>query len=164
MPASKRDETFVARRAVRQIGLQDALHGLRRILRLDVAIDFLTERGLRAETAADIDVIALDLRAVFGVLHLGREQRLVVEEPEPQCKGEQIEESIIAGEREDPLQPGEQPKGQPAQTPRSPGEEGRDTLEGQRGRGRGALREGGKVVRVPPGAGCLLYTSDAADD
>ena len=46
----------------------------RRVFGFDVAIKLAAERGIRAETAADKDVIALDLIAVLGHLHLAADQ------------------------------------------------------------------------------------------
>ena len=46
----------------------------RRILGLDVAIDFRRDRRVRAEAAADMDVIALDGVAVLGGRHLAGDQ------------------------------------------------------------------------------------------
>ena len=48
--------------------------GARRVLGLHVAIDLAAERGVRAEAAADQDVIALDRVVVLGHLHLAGEQ------------------------------------------------------------------------------------------
>ena len=59
---------------MREIALQHALDGARRILGLDVAIDLAAERGVRPETAADIDVIALDRIGVLADLDLAGEQ------------------------------------------------------------------------------------------
>ena len=46
--------------AVGEIGLQQSLHGLRRVLGLDVAIDLLPDIGIRTEAAAGEQMIALD--------------------------------------------------------------------------------------------------------
>src|ERR1039458_10026457 len=74
MAARKGDEGLLARFTVRQIGLEDALDRLRRIVRLDVAIELAAERSIRAEAAADQQVIALDRIAVLGLLYLASEQ------------------------------------------------------------------------------------------
>ena len=50
---------------MRQIALQHALDGARRILGLDVAVDFARQRRVRTEAAADQDVIALDGVAIL---------------------------------------------------------------------------------------------------
>ena len=68
------EEGFVGRGAVRQIGLEHALDGPRRVLRLDVAVDLARQRGVRPEAAADQDVIALDGVAVLGGRHLAGDQ------------------------------------------------------------------------------------------
>ncbi len=57
-----------------EIGFQHALDRLRRILGFDVVINLAAAGGVRAETAADMDVIALDLIAVFRHLHLGADE------------------------------------------------------------------------------------------
>ncbi len=54
-----------------EIGFQHALDRLRRILGFDVVINLAAAGGVRAEAAADDDVIALDLIAVLGHLDLG---------------------------------------------------------------------------------------------
>ena len=59
---------------LREIGLEHPLDRPRRVLGLDVAIDLAADRGLRAEAAADLDVIALDRVAVLGGLHLAGQQ------------------------------------------------------------------------------------------
>ena len=59
---------------MREIGLQDALDRLRRILRLHVAVKLAAERGVWSEAAADQDVIALDRIGVLAVLHLAGQQ------------------------------------------------------------------------------------------
>ena len=46
MAAREGEEAFVARGAVREIGLEHPLDGLRRVVRLDVAIDLAAERGV----------------------------------------------------------------------------------------------------------------------
>ena len=66
MAAREGEEAFLARGAVREIGLEDALDGLRRVLRLHVAIELAAERGIGPEAAADQDVIALDRVALLA--------------------------------------------------------------------------------------------------
>src|SRR5271170_2502689 len=56
----KGEETLLARSAVREIGLEDALDGARHLFRDDLAIEFAPQRGVGSEPAADRDVIALD--------------------------------------------------------------------------------------------------------
>src|ERR1700722_1567198 len=51
-----------------EIGLEHALHRLRRVLGFEVVIDLATASRVGAETAADDNVIALDLIAVLGHL------------------------------------------------------------------------------------------------
>ena len=72
--AGERLEGLVGRGAAREIDLQHALDGLRRVVRLHVAIELAGERRVRAEAAADQDVIALDGVAVLRGLHLAGEQ------------------------------------------------------------------------------------------
>ena len=45
---------------MREIGLQQPLDGLRRILRLEVVIDLLPDIGIRTKAAAGEQMIALD--------------------------------------------------------------------------------------------------------
>src|SRR5580700_130115 len=80
MAAREREETFLRRGAVGNVGLEDALDGLRRVLRLDVAVDLAAERRVRPETAADEHVIALDRVAVLADLHLAGEQADLADE------------------------------------------------------------------------------------
>src|ERR1039458_6064701 len=80
MAAREGDEGLLARGAVGQIGLEDALDRLRRVYRLDVAIELAAERGIRAEAAADQQVIALDRVAVLGLLDLASEQADLTDE------------------------------------------------------------------------------------
>src|SRR5215469_9656496 len=74
VPAGESEEAFLRRDAVREISLEHALDGLRRILGFDIAVDFRRDRRVRAETATDVNVVALDRVAVFGDLHLAGEQ------------------------------------------------------------------------------------------
>ena len=55
-----------------EIAFQHAFDDARRILCLHVTIDFAAERRVRAEAAADIDVIAFDL--LFAILDLAGKQ------------------------------------------------------------------------------------------
>ena len=66
MAARKCQEGFFGRGAMREIGLQQALDGLRRVLGLDVVIDLLPDIGVRTEAAAGEEVIALDGIAVLA--------------------------------------------------------------------------------------------------
>src|SRR5262249_16530830 len=72
--AGESEEAFSRRCAGRGVGLEHALDGLRRILGFDIAVDFRRDRRVRAETATDVNVVALDRVAVFGDLHLAGEQ------------------------------------------------------------------------------------------
>src|SRR5205823_12229883 len=54
--------------AMRDIRLEHALDGSRRILRLDVAVERAANTRLGTEPAADMDVIAVDRIAVVGDL------------------------------------------------------------------------------------------------
>ena len=60
MAARKRQEGFFGRSAMREIGLQQPLDRLRRILRLEVVIDLLPDIGVRTKAAAGEQMIALD--------------------------------------------------------------------------------------------------------
>src|SRR6476660_7671986 len=66
MTACKRQERFARTRAVRQIGLQYALDGPRRILRLHVVEKLAGEHRVWSKSAADVNVIALDRIAVVA--------------------------------------------------------------------------------------------------
>jgi len=70
MPAGEGEEALLARGAMCQIGLQDAFDRARRLLFRHVAIEFAAERRVRSETAADIDVIALDRIGILACLDL----------------------------------------------------------------------------------------------
>src|SRR5690348_14331580 len=74
MAAGKSEKGFRRRGAMGKIGLDEPLHGLRRIFRLDVAKNLLPDVSLRSETAAGKDVIALDRVVLGGAWHLRREQ------------------------------------------------------------------------------------------
>src|SRR5262245_65872345 len=74
MPARKFDKAFPRRCAMREIGLQDSLDGLRRILSLHVAIELAPKRGVGAKTATDQHVIALDRISLLVVLHVAGQQ------------------------------------------------------------------------------------------
>src|SRR5438874_1964454 len=65
----KGEETLLARSAVREISLEDALDGARHRFRDDIAIEFAPQRGVGSEAAADRDVIALDRVGVRVGLH-----------------------------------------------------------------------------------------------
>ena len=70
MPARESEEGFIRRRAMRQIGLEHALHDTGRVLGLDVAIDVAREPHLCAVSAADQNVVALDGVTFLRSLHL----------------------------------------------------------------------------------------------
>ena len=74
VPAREGQEAFLRRGAMGQVGLEHALDGFRRILRLDVVKDLAAAHGVGSKAAADMNVIALDLIAVLGNLHLHAEQ------------------------------------------------------------------------------------------
>src|ERR1700691_5575774 len=74
MPARKVEEIFLAARAMREIGLEDATHRPRHLLGDDVAKKLAAERRVRAKSATDIDVIALDRIGVLVRLHFARQQ------------------------------------------------------------------------------------------
>ena len=60
MAARKGQEGFIGRSAMREIGLQQPLDSLRRILGLEVVVDLLPDIGIRTEAAAREQMIALD--------------------------------------------------------------------------------------------------------
>src|SRR4029077_8798415 len=66
----KGEEALLARSAVREIGLEDALDGARHLFRDDIAIEFAPQRSVGSEAAADRDVIALDRVGIRVGLHL----------------------------------------------------------------------------------------------
>src|SRR5262249_62386424 len=74
------EEASRRRGPVREIGLEHALDGRRRILGLDVAIELAAEHRIGAETAAGEDVIALDRVAVLGGRDLAGEQADLADE------------------------------------------------------------------------------------
>src|SRR2546426_471126 len=74
MPAREGEEGLVRRRAVGEIALQHPLDGLRRVLRLHVVENLAPERRVRAEAAADEDVVALDGVALVRGLHLAGQE------------------------------------------------------------------------------------------
>src|SRR5262245_31076109 len=73
MSPAECEERLVAG-AVRQIGLEHALDGRRRVRGLDVAKNLTAERGVGAEAAADQHMIALDRVAVGRGLDLAGDQ------------------------------------------------------------------------------------------
>src|SRR5215470_7184692 len=74
VPAGESEEAFLRRDAVREIGLEHALDDLRRILGFDVVVELRRNRRVSAESAADVNVVALDRVAVFGGLYFAGEQ------------------------------------------------------------------------------------------
>src|SRR5215472_437464 len=60
MPARKSQECLFRRGAMPEIGLEQPFNRLRRVLGFEVAIDLLSDLGLRAEAAARDEMIALD--------------------------------------------------------------------------------------------------------
>src|SRR5580704_9530264 len=74
MPSRKGQKVFFAARTMRQIGLEDAADRAWHLLGDDVAIKFATECRVRAEAAANIDVIALARIGVLVRLHLARQK------------------------------------------------------------------------------------------
>src|SRR5215467_4492032 len=61
MTARELEERFVTRCAVFEITLEHALDKARRVPRLHITVDRAAQGGMRPETAADVNVIALDL-------------------------------------------------------------------------------------------------------
>ena len=55
---------------MREIGLQQPLDRLRRVLRLEVVIDLLPDIGVRTKAAAGEQMIALDGIDVLADIHL----------------------------------------------------------------------------------------------
>src|ERR1700730_10111098 len=74
MSAREGEEGFRRRGAVRKIGFENAGDRARRLGGDDVAIKLAAERRVRAETAADKDVITLEWIVVFVDLDLAGEQ------------------------------------------------------------------------------------------
>src|SRR3984957_20529839 len=74
MAAREGEERFLRRGAVREIGFENARDGARRLVGDDVAIKLAAERRVRAEAAADKDVITLERIVVFVDLDLAGEQ------------------------------------------------------------------------------------------
>ena len=74
MPARERDERLMRRHAMSDIRLQYPLDDPRHVGRRHVAIELTRERGIGTETAADMDVIALDRIGVLGRLHLAGDE------------------------------------------------------------------------------------------
>src|SRR6266446_1135399 len=74
MTACEGQECLLRRGAIREVGLERALDGLRRVLSFDVAVELAAKRGIGAEAAANVDVVALDRVALFRHLHLGAEK------------------------------------------------------------------------------------------
>ena len=93
MAAREGEERFLRRGAVREIGFENARDGARRLVGDDVAIKLAAERRVRAEAAADKDVITLERIVVFVDLDLAGEQpdlgrmpkdvESIVQRPEP---------------------------------------------------------------------------------
>src|SRR6266436_1385000 len=75
----KGQKRLVGRGAIGEIGLQQLFHGLRRVLCLDVAIDFLPDIGVRAEAAPGIKVITLDRVVIASRRHFCGEQTNVAD-------------------------------------------------------------------------------------
>src|SRR6202012_1433274 len=59
---------------MRQIGFQQLLDGLRRVLRLEVVVDLLPDIGVRAKAAAREQMIALDRVVLLADGYLGGDQ------------------------------------------------------------------------------------------
>src|SRR5262249_31742983 len=74
VPAREDEKRFLRRSAMRQISFQNALDDARCVFSDNVAVKLATERGVRAEAAADENVIALDRIVVFVRLNLAGEQ------------------------------------------------------------------------------------------
>src|SRR5437016_13073546 len=73
MPFAEREESLTTL-AMRQIALQDALDGARRILGLHVLVDLAAESRVRPEAAADQHVIAVDRVALLIDRNARRDQ------------------------------------------------------------------------------------------
>src|SRR6266540_1192313 len=72
--AREGQECLLRRGPMGQVELEHALDGLRRVLGFDVAVKLTAKRGIGAEAAANVDVVALDRVALFGRLQLGAEK------------------------------------------------------------------------------------------
>src|SRR3974390_111962 len=74
MAARERKKGFFFGNAVRQIGLEQFLNRLRRVLRLEVAVDLLPDIGIGPESSAGEQVIALDRVIALADGHFGGDQ------------------------------------------------------------------------------------------
>src|ERR1700691_5196681 len=74
MPARKVEEIFIAAGAMPGIGLEDAADRARHRRGDDVPKKLAAERGVRAKSAAGIDVITLDRIGPLVRLHFARKE------------------------------------------------------------------------------------------
>src|SRR6516225_1877391 len=74
MAAREGKKGFFFGNSVRQIGLEQFLNRLRRVLRLEVAVDLLSDIGIGPESAAGEQVIALDRVIALADWYFGRDQ------------------------------------------------------------------------------------------
>src|SRR6516225_9143789 len=71
MPARESSEAFLRASAMNEIGFEHPLDRRRRVIGFDVAVDFAAALRVRAEAAADVDVIGLGRILIFGALGFG---------------------------------------------------------------------------------------------
>src|SRR5262249_55643746 len=71
VPARERREAFLRARAMNEIGFEHPLDWRRRVVGFDLAADFAAALRVRAEAAADMDVVRLRLIPVVRSLRLG---------------------------------------------------------------------------------------------
>src|SRR5271163_1437609 len=74
VPAREGEERFLRRGAVRNISVENARDGARRLFGDDVPVKLAAERRVRTEAAANQDVITLKRIVVFVHLDLAGEQ------------------------------------------------------------------------------------------
>src|SRR5581483_7243905 len=74
MAAGKCQEVFEWARAMREIGLEQLFDGLRRLLRLEVAINLLSDFGVGTEAAARKQMVAFNSIIVVAERNLGGEE------------------------------------------------------------------------------------------
>src|SRR5579864_5170471 len=74
VPARERGETFLRPGAMDEIGFEHPLDCRRRVVGFDIAVDFAAALRVRAEAAADMNVIGLGWILVVGALGLRAKQ------------------------------------------------------------------------------------------
>src|SRR6476620_8234722 len=74
MAARKCQKSFFGRNAMREVGFQQPLDGLRSILGLEIVINLLPDIGVRTKAAAGEPMITLDGLAILADIHLRGDQ------------------------------------------------------------------------------------------